>query len=196
MFAKFSRCAVFALVSLSLFCSVASAATGQRYGGIRTDVTFSATFLSALESLSVSVKPIDGAKIVNGQAQFKIPLAQIDLSNASGELIHSGGLRLKAGTTIVDLSNFIIDTTNSSDAYLSGLVKVNGAVVARLRLFDLTLPALNLPIAATKKVFLPNIQVKLNAGAASTLNAVFGVSAFQGGLDIGSAHTVLRRVGK
>lgn len=188
------RQALLCILSLAVFSSVALAAPSDVYRGIRTDVTFSSVFASALESLGVSVKPLGNAKIINGKAQFKIPLASLDLESAKGELVHSGGLRLKAGSTIVDLTNFIIDTTNTSDAYLSGLVKVNGSVVARLRLFDLTLPALSLPLPKQKNLLIPNVVVELNAGAASVLNQVFGVSAFTGGLLIGDAHPVLQRI--
>lgn len=181
------------VVSLSLIATSAFGDT-DRYSGMRTDVALAPGFLTALQSLGVSVAPIGGAKIIGAQARFKIPGAEVDLDSAAGEILHLGGLRLIAGATQVEIGTFIIDTSAPSDAFLSGLVKVNGSVVGRLRLFDLTLPALSLPLKSKKTLLIPNVDVRLNAGAAATLNSVFGVSAFTGGFEIGNAHSILRRV--
>ena len=68
---------------------------------------------------------------------------------------------------------------------------MNDNFVARIPLFDLKLPALTPPLAAPKNgwgaLTVPGVKVTLNAGAATALNTVFGVTAFAGGIPIGEA---------
>ena len=58
-------------------------------------------------------------------------------SDKKAELIHSGGLSLTAGGTVVELRDFIISTGSKPE--ITGLVEVDGKVVGRLALFDLSL---------------------------------------------------------
>jgi hypothetical protein len=159
----------------------ASIATGA------TTVAADAGFLAAAKSLSVTVAPITGKKLM-----FKILAGNIDLANAKGEILHDGGLVLKSATTTVELRNFIIDTTGDG-AVLTGLVVANEVTVGRLPLFDLGLPAglgASLPLkakGATKALTLSGVSLKLSDGAATALNGAFKVSAFKAGLQIGTA---------
>lgn len=184
--------AVFAL-SLVALTGVAQAAPTLKYSGHRTDVNLSNEFVGALSSLGVTVAPLKGSRIVSQQARFPIPAAELDLASAKGEIIHTGGLRLSAGATVVELSLFIIDTTTPEASVLTGLVKANGSVVGRIPLFNVQLPTLSLPLPASQKLTIPDAVLTLTEDAASALNTVFGVSAFEGGFSIGVAHVILRR---
>lgn len=122
---------------------------------------------------------------------FPITSGQIDLANAKGEVIHSGGLTLTAGTTVVDLSQFIIDTTQSSGPVLTGLVKANGSVVGRIPLFTITLPSLTLPLSVKRTLTIPSAALILTDQAAEALNGAFNVTAFTVGIPVGTAKIVL-----
>lgn len=155
----------------------------------RTAVTLGSSFLAAATSLGVSVAPILPAPpLFAGVVSFPITGGTLDLATARGEIGHSGGLELSAGTTKVQLVNFTIDTTESPK--LSGMVIANGMVVGRVHLFDLTLPSgITLPLVPDNELLtIPNTAVKLSETAATALNALFNVTAFTPGFEIGSAR--------
>jgi hypothetical protein len=91
----------------------------------------------------------------------------------------------------VKLQSFIIDTTGSTPV-ITGLVSADGELLGRLTLFDLALPSnLKVPIKLDYGFLVLNgVGVTLDAGAAKALNSVFKVSAFTGGLNIGSAQVI------
>jgi hypothetical protein len=154
-----------------------------------TSVKLDPVFVGALQSLSVTPSAIGYASLKNGVAAFPVVDGDFDFGTAKGEFSHYGGLALKAGTTVVELTDFIIDTSGAAPA-LTGKVIVNDSFVARIPLFDLALPALTLPLQAPRgwgQLRVPGVKVTLNAGAATALNAVFNVSAFAGGIPIGEA---------
>ena len=91
-----------------------------------------------------------------------------------------------------DAQNFIIDTQDVP--VLTGLVSVNGDLVGRLPLFDLTL-TMPPEVDANGRVTLRGVMVTLNAGAAEALNGIFGIEALAGGFDIGRAMVKTRIVG-
>jgi hypothetical protein len=78
-------------------------------------------------------------RLKQGTVNFPVVAGAIDLTNAKGELIHSGGLTLSAGGTKVQLQSFTIDTA-SAQPVISGIVSVNGQLLGRLPLFNLVLP--------------------------------------------------------
>lgn len=174
---------------LCLPCAVAGAAPTVSTVGGDTRVVLSETFLGALGRLGVAASPSYPGKLRRGEARFPIPTGEIDLGSARGEIVHSGGLNLQAGGLTVNLSSFVIDTTGDSPV-LTGLVKANDSLVARLQLFDLQLTAA--PDATqTGRVgplSIRDVAVTLSAEAAAALNDVFNVTAFQAGLPIGTAR--------
>jgi hypothetical protein len=178
------------LLALSLFCASAFAqATVVTQSG-KTSVALSKDLLGALSSLGVTPGKINPSTLVNGVITFPITGGAIDADTAKGQIIHSGGLTLAAGGTQVDLEDFIIDTTGSSPV-LTGIAVVNGALVGRISLFDLWLPSgITLPLKPIDGVLVAinPVKVTLTATAASTLNSVFGVTAFTSGFDIGNAN--------
>lgn len=117
----------------------------------------------------------------------------VDLQTARGEIVHSGGLTLTAGSTEVRLQSFTIDTTGSSPV-LTGLVVVNNKLVGRLPLFNLQLRAgITLPLKPSGEgvLRLKGVGVVLTGPAANALNGVYGTTALKGGFGIGTANVYL-----
>ena len=156
----------------------------------RTSVKLSSTFTTALSTLDVSVGRVFPSEMWNGSVVFPVTGGAIDLVTASGNVLHSGGLTLKAGETKVTLQSFIIDTTGKP--MITGLVSVNGKLLGRIPLFDLALPAgFSLPLHLNEnRLVLKGVGLTLDAQAAGALDAVFHVDAFTAGLPIGTAQVV------
>ncbi len=154
----------------------------------RTTVTLSNDFLNGLSTLRVAAGTVGEGSLRSGVASFAITGGALDLANAKGEINHTGGLSLTAGTTRVELLSFNIDTTGARPV-LTGLVTANGDLVGRIPLFNLELPTLTLPLQpqAFNTLFIPGVKVTLTAEAAGALNSVFGVTAFTEGFNIGTA---------
>jgi hypothetical protein len=154
-----------------------------------TRVELSSTFLNALGSLGVAASPSFPARLRGATASFPIPTGEIDLQTARGEIVHNGGLNLRAGATTVNLSSFVIDTSGSAPV-LTGLVKVNDSLVGRVALFDLALT--NAPqvqqFSRYGTLRITGVGVTLTGEAAAALNDVFSVTAFAAGIPIGTAR--------
>lgn len=182
--------------ALLLSVTDASAQTSQpqtfNFINGKTAVQLSPVFTGALTSLNVTPRAIGRAQIVNGSAQFPIIEGTLDVATARGEVVHQGGLSLSAGTTRVELKNFVIDTTGTTPV-LTGLVVANNSVVGRIPLFNLQLPPdfqTPLPIFRTfanRILVLSNVNVTLTQQAATALNGAFNVTAFAEGIPIGQA---------
>lgn len=170
--------------------SAVSQQTHTLFSG-RTSVKLSSTFTGALADLGVTPGRVFPTEIEDGVATFPVTGGAIDLDTASGNIVHSGGLTLKAGDTQVRLQSFIIDTTTGKPM-ITGLVVVNNKMIGRLPLFDLSLPpGFSLPLQLDEhRLALKGIGVTLDAQAAGALNAVFKVSAFKAGFPIGTAKVV------
>ena len=174
---------------LCLPCALAGAAPTVSTVGGDTRVVLSETFLGALDQLGVAASPSFPAKLRRGEARFPIPTGEIDLASARGEIVHGGGLNLQAGGLTVNLSSFVIDTTGDSPV-LTGLVKANDSVIARLELFNLQLTVAPDVTQSGRvgRLHIQDVAVTLSAEAAAALNDVFNVTAFQAGLPIGTAR--------
>jgi hypothetical protein len=182
--------ASFAVLAMSALASVAFAAPTLQLGYGDTTVKLDAAFVNALSTLNVTPGTLGQSRLRNGAVNFPITDGDIDFANAKGEISHSGGLTLRAGTTTVELRDFLIDTSGAAPV-ITGKVVVNDNFVARITLFDLQLPTLTLPLATPQSslahLTIPGVKVKLNAGAADALNGVFGITALAGGFPIGEA---------
>jgi hypothetical protein len=186
-----NRITTFALTiaSTALACAASAAPTfSVGYGD--TSVKLDPIFTGALASLKVTPGVIGKSRLRDGVVNFPIADGDFDFGTAKGEIAHFGGLTLTAGSTVVELRDFIIDT--SAAPVLTGKVVANDNFVARIPLFDLQLPALSLPLATPRYNYsplkVPGVKVKLNATAAAALNSVFGVTAFVPGIPIGEAQ--------
>lgn len=171
----FSLCALFV-------AGPALAGPPAQVAGGRTSVVLSDTFTGALGELGVDAGAIAPAKLRKGKAAFPIPAGALDLATARGDIFHSGGLKLSAGTTTVRLLNFVIDTQD--EPVITGLVFVNGDLVARIPLFDLVLNSAP-EVSRSRKLLISDVDVLLSAAAAAALNSVFGIDDFTAGLLIG-----------
>lgn len=180
-----------ALASLFLATATLNAQQSLRTYAGTTAVSLSSTFTAALQSLNVSLETVPPAisRSRLGFVEFPIVGGIIDAQTAHGQILHTGGLELEAGSTVVKLTDYIIDTSDPAKAVLTGIVTVNGAYVGRIPLFDVALPSLSLPLQpiAGFVLLIPNVSLSLNTTAAAALNQVFRVSAFAGGIPVGTA---------
>jgi hypothetical protein len=156
------------------------------YGG-STSVQLSEDLVGALETLTVTPGTIVPGALSEGVARFPISGGGIDQATLAGDIFHVGGLSLSnADGTTVDLFNFIIDTL-SEQPVLTGLVAVDGDLVGRIPLFNLSLENAQIDVA----LFSATIQgaaLSLTVDAADALNAALGVEAFMEGFNVGTAE--------
>lgn len=162
-----------------------------------TSVVLAPGFVSALNTLRVTPGGLEPGNLAvvgaNVVSTFSIPTARVDANNLRLQIVHRGGLSLRAGSTFVTLSDFIIENF-AAGPRLTGLVKVNDTIVARIPLFTITLaglPEVKSLDAATGAGTIGNLTIRgalaLTQDAAAALNATFGVTAFTRGLAIGNA---------
>jgi hypothetical protein len=181
------------IVALAMLVSTnnASAQKTETIEGGRTTVALASGFVSALGSLGVTPGTVSPTHLYKGTVNFPVTGGAIDLDTAASQILHSGGLTLTAGQTKVTLQSFIIDTTGSP--VITGLVSVDGKLLGRLPLFNLSLPSgITLPLRPyVGQIILKGVGVTLNSTAAGALNSVFHVSAFAGGFNIGTAKVVI-----
>lgn len=105
-----------ALFSVAAFLAPAGASArehGRHLGGWartygHTALALDPTTAGTLTSLGVSVAPIGPAYAADGAVNFPITNS-IGNALVTGQIDHSGGIALSAGTTTVDLQNFVID---------------------------------------------------------------------------------------
>ncbi|WNZ24299.1 hypothetical protein HJG54_16500 [Leptolyngbya sp. NK1-12] len=77
-----------------------------------TSVILSTELVNALGTLSVQASGFDKTRIQNGIASFAITGGAVDLDRIKVEIIHSGGLTLRAGNTEVNLTDLVITNLN------------------------------------------------------------------------------------
>ncbi len=153
-----------------------------------TAVTLSQDLVTALSELNVQASGFGGTDISDGIAEFGIIGGAADVKTAKVDLLHDGGLTLKSGGTTVNLTDFVIDNLGDRTT-LTGLVTLNGSLVSRAPLFDLTVGNVIPPTGETQTLKLENVGVALTQDAAGVLNQAFGVSAFNAGLNFGTAKS-------
>jgi hypothetical protein len=152
-----------------------------------TAVTLSQDLVTALGTLNVEASGFGGTDISDGIAEFDIVGGAADVSSTKVDLLHSGGLTFTAGETTVNLTDFVIDNLEGDGTTLTGLVTLNGNLVTRAPLFDLTISSVVPPEGESQTLKLEGIEVALTGEAAGVLNDAFDVTAFNSGLNIGTA---------
>jgi hypothetical protein len=166
----------------------ARASTTNSSSGGKTSVTLSSSLVNALTTLGVQASGFGETQILNGVASFPITGGEAQLSNNGVDILHNGGLTLKRGNTTVNLTDFEISNLNSGTT-LTGLVTVNGTLAGRVSLFSLQPGSVNATSqSGVTTLNLNNVSTTLTSQAATALNVAFGVSAFQSGLNIGTAQ--------
>jgi hypothetical protein len=181
----------FALTGLAVALATvsATAAPTEELDGGQTSVELSSTLVGALNSLNVELRDISPGRVQRGRATFPVESGAVDLDNLAGEIVHEGGLQLRAGNTRVELIDFVIDTTGEQ-IVLTGLVILNDSLVGRIPLFNVALTSD--AELLRNGVRIPGAALTLTSEAASALNTSFAVTAFTAGLDIGSATVTAR----
>jgi hypothetical protein len=176
---------VAAILTLASVRPATAAPTVRPFGGV-TSVQLSMDFIDALGSLNLTPAALAPGTLSEGVARFPIAGAGLDQATLKGDVFHVGGLSLtNEGGTIVQLFNFIIDTTGEQ-AVLTGLVAIDDDLVARVPLFNLDLT--NAQVKPSPfSLAIRNVAMSLTADAATALNNAFGVNAFAEGFNIGTA---------
>lgn len=114
--------------------------------------------------------PVTGGNLVTGEVAGRVP--------------HSGGIALTAGSTRVELKNFVIDL-NANPPVLNAQV---GDSSTRVPLaLDLGRARIGL---SNGRAVIRDVTVSLTPEAASALNAAFKINALTAGLVLGTTRTV------
>jgi hypothetical protein len=164
--------------------------------GVGTSVKIDAGTAEALKSLGVALAPI-------GTATFDAPTSTITFPITSGYAeIHSdlsakpgyiqgsishqdSGFSLSAGSTKVELSDFVVDPGNSM---------LYGTVGGTPKVPLLSLDGTNVKVGTdgSGNVVLDGTVAKLTDTAAGALNKAFNVSALKAGIPLGTVHLVAK----
>ena len=163
--------------------------------GVGTSVKIDAGTAEALKSLGVSLAPIGAATFEASTSTITFPItsgyAEIhsDLNvkpgYIQGSIAHEdSGFSLSAGSTKVELSDFVVDPGNSM---LYGTV--GGAPKVPL----LSLDGTNVKVGSEGgNVVLEGTVAKLTDTAAGALNKAFNVTALKAGIPLGSVRLVAK----
>jgi len=182
------------LVAAALTLSATSARAQGIYivQGGRTTVTLSEAFLADLTTLKITPTTIYSSQLYENKVFFPITSGQINLANAAGQIEHSGGITLTAGTKAIRLDSFIL-TTTGEQPYITALAIANGKFIGRINLFDVELSSdLKLPLTPENgDFFLSGSKLNLDPAGASALNDAFGVKTFEDNLYVGYAGSVV-----
>jgi hypothetical protein len=178
---------VFDIIATSTYEPFSTSSSDITRAG-ETAVTLSTDLVSALGALQVQAGVYGNTNIGVDAIAFPITGGAADLNSTKVDIIHDGGLTLSTAHTTVDLTDFII--TNLSDrTVLNGLVSVNGDLVTRAPLFDVQVGSIDASLGQGQSVLnINDVNLTLTLEAASTLNQVFGVTAFTSGFNIGTAQ--------
>lgn len=168
-----------AIAALAALALAGPAAAHDRTFGATT-LTLDPGAVAALTSLGVAPAPIEPARAKrNGDLAFPI-VNRISNVFRTGQIKHSGGISLTAGTTRVDLTDFWIDPARQQLTALVG--------GARVPILSLDFSRARLA-ARSGNVTLGPVGGSLTPVAASALDGAFGLPAgtVPAGLKLGDA---------
>jgi hypothetical protein len=152
--------------------------------GGKTALKISPGAAGALDSLGVAASPIGSADACGARFKFPITGGRLNAETLAGQIRHSGGIRLSAGSTHLDLRRFHINIDSKPNL----TAKVGDARVSILRL-DLSEAEVR---KGEHRVVVKNVVARLTATAATALNDTFNVDAFTRGLKLGVAKVRAR----
>ncbi len=178
--------------TLTVFAASAQAQGIYVVEGGRTTVTLSKAFLTDTTALKMTVGAVNTSQIYENQIFFPITSGAINLETAGGQILHSGGITLTAGTKNVRLESFIVNTLGE-EPYITALVVANGRFLGRINLFDLKLSSdLTFPLVPHDgDFFLSGTELNLDPAGAAALNDAFGVKTFVDNLFVGNALSLV-----
>jgi hypothetical protein len=186
-FRNLSLAASIVAVALAFTTTTAQAQKIFVVQGGRTTVTLSPAFLADLTALKITPTANFESQLYQNQIFFPITSGAINLQNAAGQMLHSGGITLTAGTKQVRLESFILSTLGEQ-GYITALVVVDGKFLGRINLFDVDFPTnLTLPLNPKSGDFFLSVILNLDPQGAAALNDAFGVKTFQDNLYMGYA---------
>ena len=164
--------------------------------GVDTKVTLDSGFTGALTTLGltpgvIGTATLDGSTgtlafpITGGNVKYFDPKASYR-PYVQGEIDHSGsGISLTAGSTVVKLTDFVIDPGTSR---LTGSVQVgDGEVMKDVYIFNLDGTTLKPLAMEGDNAVLEGTTVKVSPDAAALLNSTFGTTAVTDQLVVGIA---------
>jgi len=189
---KLSVAASVFAVALTLSATRAEAQGIYMVQGGRTTVTLSNAFLADLTTLKITPTTIYSSQLYENKVFFPITSGDINLANAAGQIVHSGGIALTAGTKEIRLDSFIL-TTTGEQSYITALAVANGKFIGRINLFDVELSSdLKFPLVPENgDFFLSGSKLNLDPAGAAALNDAFDVKTFEDNLYIGYAGSVV-----
>ena len=160
----------------------ASPATA-RVGGGQTMLQIDRGVARVLNGAGVKVDLLAPARSGRSGLTFPVTGGALDPRTLRGSVDHSGGIRLRAGGTRVDLTNlrYTIGATRST---LSAQVGE-----ARLTILSLDLRRAKVGSDGPLTKTASRIRASLTSGAARALNRAFDVRLFRGGLRLGTVRT-------
>jgi hypothetical protein len=164
--------------------------------GVGTSVKLDAGTAAALKSLGVSVAPAGTATFDASTSTVTFPITSgyveihSDTSFKPGYIVgsieHDGsGLTLSAGSTSVELDDFVVDPGNSM---------LYGTVGGKPDVPLLSLDGTNVKVSKDQSgdVVLDGTVAKLTATAAMALDQAFNTTAVKAGLPLGTVHLVAK----
>ena len=165
--------------------------------GQSTAVTLDPGFVKALTSLELAPGVVGDATLANGAVSFPITGGDVTYYKpgsvspyVTGKIDHDGsGLSLTAGSTEVDLTNFVVDPGISR---VAGDVSVNGKSAAEgATIFNLDGRTLKPLQTEGNTAVLEGTKVQISADAAALLNKTFKTDAVKQGLLVGIAKITI-----
>jgi hypothetical protein len=188
---RLSIAASLVVAALMVTSAVARAQGIYMVQGGRTTVTLSDAFLADLTTLKITPTTIYSSQLDQNKVFFPITSGEINLLTAAGQILHSGGITLTAGTKQIRFDSFILSTTGEQP-YITALAVANGKLIGRINLFDVELSSdLKLPLVPENgDFFLSGSKLNLDPAGAAALNDAFGVKTFEDNLYVGYAGLV------
>jgi len=129
-----------------------------------------------------------------GKIVSPIVTGALDRSNLRSEFGLSGGVQFRRETTVLSVTDLVVSIPGAStNCEVSALFTLNHGFRGRVKLatFSTTEAQAQVPVAdisGKTRFKLLGAQLKLTSEAAAILNEAFQTSAFQAGLDLGTAN--------
>ncbi len=182
--------ATLTITALTVTTLPAHAQITARISSGSTSILITSEFSQTLGGVGIGTLLASPTRQRRGLIRIPISGGQLDTTTLKGEIMHEGGIRFSDGRSAVDLLNFIIVLADSTPT-VTGLVRINNAVVGRIPLFTVMITE---PIASrySRHLNFLNSAVYLRAEAVDTLNEVFSTRSFNTFTSIGLASSTAR----
>ena len=145
--------------------------------GESTTLALDADTATILTDNGVEVAPVDPATAGDDGIAFPITGGTVEAESLAGTIEHSGGLVFSAGGTELEVTDFVINTTDGT------LTATAGGDEIPLLAVDLTALERSDDMGT---IVLEGISTSLSAEAAIAMNDTFGVDLFEEGIPIGT----------